>query len=341
MTAERMSPAAARRTSLAAQGFAEPVLSGPVNRQHLRRTLDRIRLLQLDSVNVVARAHYLPVFSRLGAYSRELLDAAVWTSSVKEPRLCVEYWAHAASLLPVEDWPLFRWRMRRNAVRMDDEWKATYRAPGFVDALLTAVKELGPVGAGALERALGAEPRSRAGGWWNRSNVKVACEFLFATGELTTGGRAGFERLYDLTERVIPAHLLAEPELGESEAALALVERAARALGVATANDVRDYYRLRAGMCKPAVDALVESGRLLPVTVDGWAEPAYRHVDARTPRRIDRAALLCPFDPVVWDRARTERLFGFHYRVEIYVPEGKRQFGYYVFPFLLGDRLVA
>lgn len=330
-----MSLASARRTSLAAQGFAEPAPAVPRHR-HLKRTLEQIRLLQLDSVNVVTRAHYLPVFSRLGAYPRELLDAAAWAPTSRSPRLLVEYWAHAASLLPVEDWPLCRWRMRRHA-----SLSGTVLDPGLVASLLSAVKELGPVSAGALERALGAGRRRGAGGWWNWSDVKVACEYLFGVGELTTGGRNGFERLYDLTERVIPADVLARPELGEAEAAVELVDRTMRALGVATLGDICDYYRLRVGMAKPAVAALLEAGRLVPVAVEGWEQPAYRHADARTPRRIERAALLCPFDPVVWDRPRTERLFGFHYRIEIYVPASKRQFGYYVFPFLLGDRLVA
>ncbi|MGH3974227.1 MAG: winged helix-turn-helix domain-containing protein, partial [Pseudonocardiaceae bacterium] len=331
--------AAARRTVLAAQGFADPRPSGPVTRRHLLRILGRIQLLQLDSVNVLARAHYLPVFSRLGPYPKDLLDGAAWASSVRCPRLLVEYWAHEASLVPVRDWPLLRSGAKKPG------WWQEYgalaaRAPDVVSAVLDAVRERGPIGAGTLERELVGRARRASGLWWNRSDTKRICEWLFGVGELTTGTRRGFERLYDLSERVLPPEVLGR-RIGAEEGARELIVRAATALGVATEPDLRDYYRLRAERSRQAVAELVESGELEPVLVQGWSAPAYRHRDARTPARITGAALLCPFDPLIWDRARTERLFGFRYRIEIYVPEHRRCHGYYVFPFLLDGELVA
>ncbi|GDY30504.1 winged helix-turn-helix domain-containing protein [Gandjariella thermophila] len=335
-----MSLAAARRTALAAQGFADPRPSGPVTRRHLQRVLGRVQLLQLDSVNVVARAHYLPVFSRLGPYPRELLDQAAWAHTARRPRLLVEYWAHEASLLPVEDWPLLF-----TAAKHRGWWRGyedlARSSPGLVDDVLAAVKELGPVGAGTLERELGGEGRPRRGSWWNRSQTKRVCEWLFGVGELTTGARRGFERLYDLPERVLPPHVLGAPLVETAEAARRLVARSATALGVATEADLRDYYRLAPEPTRRAVAELVGEGLLEPVRVPGWRQRAYRYVEARTPRRVTGHALLCPFDPLIWDRARTERLFGFRYRIEIYVPEHKRVHGYYVCPFLLDEALVA
>lgn len=295
----------------------------------------------MDSVNVAVRAHYMPLYSRFGPYDGELLDAAAWQHRARRPRLLVEYWAHEASLIPVEDWPLFRWRMRENAASPRG-WNAELRerAPGLIADVLAAVKEHGPIGAGALERALGTESGSRRGTWWDRSLTKRAAEVLFAAGELSTGTRKGFERHYDLAERVLPPEVLAEdPE--EPDAVRALVERSAEALGVATEPDLRDYYRLKPASSRRAVSELVEAGVLEPVAVDGWRDTAYRHAAARTPRSIPGRALLSPFDPVVWDRARAERLFGFRYRIEIYVPESRREHGYYVFPFLLDGELVA
>jgi uncharacterized protein YcaQ len=335
-----LSLAAVRRTALAAQGFADPRPSGPVTRRHLQRVLGRLQLLQLDSVNVVARAHYLPVFSRLGPYAPELLDQAAWADTARRPRLLVEYWAHEASLLPVEDWPLlFTAAKNRGWWRGYEELAS--RSPGLVDDVLAAVKELGPIGAGALERELGGEGRRGPGSWWNRSETKRVCEWLFGIGELSTGTRRGFERLYDLPERVLPPHVLGAPPVDAVEAARRLVARSAAALGVATETDLRDYYRLAPEPTRRAVAELVDDGVLEPVAVPGWRQRAYRHVPARTPRRVTGRALLCPFDPLIWDRARTERMFGFRYRIEIYVPEHKRVHGYYVFPFLLDEALVA
>ena len=334
-----MGLAAARRTALAAQGFADPPPGGSPTRRHLQRVLSRVQLLQLDSVNVVTRAHYVPVFSRIGPYPLELLDQAAWTHTARRPRLLVEYWAHEASLVPVADWPLLLSGAKRPG------WWQRYHAlaerePGLVDDVLAAVKALGPIGAGALERELGGVGGRVRGAWWNRSDVKRICEWLFGVGQLTTGARRHFERLYDLPERVLPPDVLAA-RVDAAEGARLLVERAAAALGVATKSDLGDYYRLGPAACRTAVAELAEAGVLEPVTVRGWRAPAYRHVEARTPRRITGRALLCPFDPLVWERARTERLFGFRYRIEIYTPVARRVHGYYVFPFLLDDALVA
>ena len=337
-----MSSLAARRTALAAQGFAQPRPSGPVTRRHLQSVLGRTQVLQLDSVNVAVRAHYAPLFSRLGNYPMELLDEAAWSNSARRPRLLVEYWAHVACLVPVADWPLLRWRMRQHKEHPSKYWQSS-GGHHLAEEVLTAVKELGPITAGALEDQLGLKvERERGnGGWWNRSEVKHACEYLFATGELTTGTRRGFERYYDLAERVLPPEVHSAPEVSAEDASRQLTAKAAVALGVATEPDLRDYYRLKPQRSQQAVAELVEEGVLEPVTVEGWRHQAYRHVDARTPRRVDARALLCPFDPLIWERDRTERLFDFFYRIEIYVPEPKRVHGYYVFPFLLGEDLVA
>jgi uncharacterized protein YcaQ len=333
---------AARRAVLAAQGFGVPRPQGPVTRRHLGAFLQRQRLLQLDSVNVAVRAHYMPVFSRLGPYDRALVDDAAWAHSARRPRLLVEYWAHEASLVPVADWPLLLSGAKRRG------WWKHYAAlveqePGLVEDILAAVKELGPVGAGALEKALGAAATPRPSGvsWWERSQVKRVCEWMFGMGLLTTGTRVHFQRLYDLPERVLPAEVLSAPAPSPEEAARRLVRQAAVALGVATEPDLRDYYRLGPEASRQAVDELVEAGEVEPIAVQGWRAPAYRVPGARVPRRITGRALLCPFDPLIWERARTERLFGFRYRIEIYVPEPKREYGYYVFPFLLDGELVA
>ncbi len=332
----------ARRIALAAQGFADARPTGPVSRRHLKRVLSRIQLVQLDSVNVAVRAHYAPLFARLGPYPQALVDDAAWSHTARRPRMLVEYWAHAASLIPIDDWSLLRFRMRRYrdvyGARPDS---VSNTAPGLVAQVLDAVKDLGPTGAGALEQALGVDGSRPKGGWWNRSDVKHACEWLFLVGELTTGARRGFERRYDLPERVLPPGALAAPEPQQVDAIRELIARSATALGIATEPDLRDYYRLRPEESRPAVAELVEAGVLEPVRVRGWPEQAYLHADARVPRTITGRALLCPFDPLIWERARTERLFDFFYRIEIYVPEPKRVYGYYVFPFLLDGELVA
>lgn len=301
--------------------------------------MDRIQLIQLDSVNVAVRAHYMPLFSRLGPYETAMLDGAAWSDTARRPRLLVEYWAHEASLVPIEDWPLLRSGLKGGG------WWRHYRRvaedqPQLVDDVLAAVKELGPIGAGGIERALGGAARGGRGSWWNRSDIKRVCEWLFGSGELTTGSRRGFERLYDLTERVLPPEVLGR-RVDAGAAARELIERSAQALGVATEADLRDYYRLAPEDARAALTDLVAAGVLRPVTVTGWQRRAYLHAQARIPRQVRGRALLCPFDPLIWERARTERLFGFRYRIEIYTPEPKRVYGYYVFPFLLDGMLVA
>jgi uncharacterized protein YcaQ len=336
---QTMSLSVARRTALAAQGFADPVPAGEPTRRHLKRVLSRVQLIQLDSVNVAVRAHYMPLFSRLGAYPPALIDEAAWTHSARRPRMLVEYWAHEASLIPVEDWPLLHSGAKRQG------WWRNYapiidRSPALADDVLAVVKEFGPIGAGEIEREVTGPAKRTPGAWWERSEVKKVCEWLFGMGQLTTGTRRGFERRYDLPERVLPPEILAR-QVSAEDGARRLMENAATALGVATEPELRDYYRLGPEASRQAVAELVEEGTLEPVRVRTWRAPAYRHVQARTPRAITGRALLCPFDPLIWERSRTERLFDFRYRIEIYVPEPKREYGYYVFPFLLDGELVA
>ena len=331
----------ARRVALAAQGFDRPRPAAPVTRLHLRRTIERLHLLQIDSVNVLARAHYLPLFSRLGDYSRPLLDAAAWGRP--RGRTLFEYWAHEASLLPMELHPLLRWRMAR-AERGLGTWQrvrpyATDRRPE-ADALLKRIETDGPLAASDVAQTRG--PLRSAVGWWEWSDAKHALEYLFWAGRITTATRRGsFERVYDLPERVLPRDVLDAPTPDEPDAHRALLERAARALGVATAGDLRDYFRLKPTEALPRIRELVEAGTLQPVRVHGWSHPAYLHSSARVPRAIAGQALLAPFDPLIWERARTQRLFNTRYRIEIYTPAHKRVHGYYVLPFLMDGQIVA
>lgn len=333
---DKLALPAACRIALAAQGFGAPRPEA-VTRSHLRRTIGRLHLHQIDSVNVLTRAHYLPAFSRLGPYDRTLLDAAAWGR--RSERRLFEYWAHEASLLPLALHPLLRWRMDE-AARGERGWKslcafAHGRRPE-AEAILKRIRDQGPMAASDFEQG-----RSRSG-WWEWGETKQALEWLFWSGRITTSSRRGsFERVYDLTERVIPAAILSLPTPDKVAAHRQLVALAARALGVATAADLRDYFRLDLAESRAAVDDLVEDGTLLPVNVESWRQPAFLHAEARRPRRITGQALLAPFDPLVWERSRAERLFGFRYRIEIYVPAPKRVHGYYVLPFLMDDRLVA
>ncbi|MEO3757454.1 crosslink repair DNA glycosylase YcaQ family protein [Mycobacterium sp. B14F4] len=329
----------ARRVAVAAQGLGEPKPRGPVTRAHLRRLISRIQVLQLDSVSVAVRAHYAPVFSRLGPYDRDVLDRAAWSHSPRSPRLLVEYWAHEAALMAVEDWPLLRWRMREYT---HGRWgkEIVKKNAKLADDVVAAVTELGPSTSGQIEAHLGAEQRGRKGPWWDRSDTKWVTEALFASGVLTTATRVGFARHYDLAERVLPPDVLAR-EVDDEDAVRELTLRAAGALGVATEPDIRDYFRLSAQQVKPAVAKLVADGELEPVEVDGWTAPAYLRAGRIVPRRDRGTALLCPFDPLIFFRPRVERLFGFHYRIEIYTPATKRRYGYYVWPFLLDGELVG
>ncbi len=331
--------AQARRVAVAAQGFGEAKPVGAVTRAHLKRLIGRIQVLQLDSVSVAVRAHYAPVFSRLGPYDRDLLDRAAWSHSARSPRLLVEYWAHEAALMAVDDWPLMRWRM---AEYEHGRWgRDIVRKNGkLAEDIVTAITEIGPATAGQIEAHLESEPRGRKGPWWDRSDTKWVAEALWAAGVLTTATRIGFARHYDLTERVLPPDVVAR-QVDEPDAVRELALRAATALGIATEADIRDYFRLSARQIKPAIAELVADGELEPVEVDGWAAPAYLRAGQIIPRRDRGTALLCPFDPLIFFRPRVERLFGFHYRIEIYTPAPKRQFGYYVWPFLLDGRLVG
>ncbi|MET0307953.1 MAG: crosslink repair DNA glycosylase YcaQ family protein [Sphingomonas sp.] len=333
---ERLSSREARRIALAAQGFgaAHPVKVGAAQ---LRRTVDRLALHQIDSVNVLVRAHYLPAFSRLGCYDRALIERDAW--GTKRARKLFEYWAHEASLLPLDLHPLLRWRMAR-AERGETGWKALRRfaveRQAEARTVLDRIAAEGPLAASDFENGKG------QGGWWGWSDAKLALEYLFWAGRITTATRRNsFERIYDLSERVIPAAAMDLPTPDAATAQRALVERSARALGIATAGDLRDYFRLKPEEGRAAIASLAEEGVLVPAEVQGWGKPAWLHRDARRPRRIRGAALLAPFDPLVWERARTERLFGFRYRIEIYVPQDKRTHGYYVLPFLMDEALVA
>ena len=335
----RLSAAQARRVAVAAQGFHESRPSGAVTRAHLRRLIGRIQVLQLDSVSVAVRAHYAPMFSRLGPYDRDLLDAAAWSHSVRSPRLLVEYWAHEAALMAVEDWPLLRWRMCEYT---GGRWgvEVVEKNPRLVDDVVAAVAQLGPSTAGQIEAHLQSGTKRGKGTWWNRSETKWVAEALFASGVLTTAHRTGFARHYDLVERVLPADVVAR-QVDDAEAVRELMLRAATALGVATEADIRDYFRLRPNQSKPAITDLVATGDLEPVEVDDWTAPAYLRVGQSVPRADRGTALLCPFDPLIFFRPRIERLFGFHYRIEIYTPAAKRRYGYYVWPLLLDGELVA
>ena len=339
MSQIQLTAAAARRIALAAQGFGRPRPAGPVTARHIRKTVDTMGLLQLDSVNVLSRSHYLPVYSRLGPYPREILDRLTAHTAGRYQREYVEYWAHEASLVPLSTHPLLRWRM----ARADEEaWGSIRRIaaerPGLLDEARRRVKLDGPLRSSDLgiERA----PR-QPGQMWNWHDGKIALEYLFWAGELGAARRVNFERHYDLIERVLPPEILAIPTPSQPDAHRELIRIAARAYGVATEPDLRDYFRLPAVSSRQRVAELVEAGELLPVTVRGWKTPAYLWPEARRPRRMEARALLSPFDPIVWFRDRALRMFDFHYRISIYTPAAQRSHGYYVLPFLLGDSLVA
>jgi hypothetical protein len=326
-----LSAAQARRIALAAQGFTDRRPTGRVDRRHLRRVFDRVNVIQVDSVNVLARSQELPLFARLGPHPRTMLADAIDDGELWE------YWAHVAAIVPSDQHRLFRWRMAT-----DDEWKGIHRRaaelPRLVDEVRRRIRDSGPITAADLER-----PAKAKGSWWSWDDGKVVLEHLYQRGEVVAVRRRNdFARRYDLPERVLPSGALDAPTPTETEARLELFALAARSMGVATLEDMADYHRhWRPQSRKPLVATLVEQGVLLPVTVEGWSRPAYLHRDATLPRAVDARALLSPFDSLVWHRDRNERLFDFHYRIEIYTPPAKRDYGYYVLPFLLGDRLVG
>jgi uncharacterized protein YcaQ len=329
---ERLSLPQARRIALGAQGFAEPRPSGRVDARHLRRTLDRIGVLQIDSVNVLVRSYELPLFARLGPHSRMLLP-----DLVERRRELFEYWAHEASFVPVELHPLLRWRMEWART---DSFRHSRHLDGFADSVaqvLSEVTERGPIASSQLLD--GGEKR---GPWWGWSSGKIALEYLFYTGTLTSAGRGpNFERRYDLTERVLPPSILELPTPSIEEAHRQLLVRAAKHHGVGTARDLADYFRIKVTAARPRLHELVQEGALVPVQVADWKEIAYLHPEARRPRSVDARALLSPFDSLIWERSRAERLFGVRIRIELYTPAPKRIHGYYVLPFLLGDAIVA
>jgi uncharacterized protein len=330
---QSLSLAQARRLALQAQQFGSrrsvlrtvPALAGVVR---------RLGLLQMDSVNVVVRAHYMPLFSRRGPYSVDLLHRAAYGS-----RALFEYWGHEASLIPVEWQPLFRWRMQQ-ARDGTGTWGFLKRYANdhqdLIASALAQIRERGPLAAGEL-----AAPGKAKGGWWGWSQGKEIMEWLFWSGQVSTAQRRNFERLYDLTERVLPPEVVAAATPSREDAQRELMTIAADALGVATLRDLRDYFRLPTADAAARLKELLEAGALQPVTVEGWKQLAYVPASIRVPRAIATTALLSPFDSLIWERQRTERLFDFHYRIEIYTPAHKRQHGYYVLPLLWNERLAA
>jgi uncharacterized protein YcaQ len=334
---QQISPALARRVALAAQGFGRAP-GAPVGTRQLNLLMQRLRVLQIDSVNVFERSHYLPVFARLGPYDRALLDRLTF----RRGSPYIEYWAHEAAFLPVEDWPLFRWRMaeaRKRHHSVPDAWANANVE--LLDWLRAELADKGPLPARMIEH----DANVRKGNWWGWSDVKLGLEYLFGWGEVVSGGRMRFERVYALAEHVLP-DAVRESDVPREDAVRELVRRSAVALGIGTQSDIADYFRLGSADTLAAIGDLVDSGDLVPVQVPGWErngkpQPVWLARDARLPRRIEHVALLSPFDPVVWRRERALRMFGFHYRIEIYTPEPQRKFGYYVLPVLVDDRLVG
>lgn len=329
---DTVSAASARRIALAAQGFARP-RPATVGTRQLNAMIDRVGLLQLDSVNVFERSHYLPVFARLGHYDKAALDALTFARRGRY----VEYWAHEAAVIPVETWPLLRWRMddyRQKHAGDLSAWAHGNRS--MIDWLKAELAEKGPMPASAIEH----DANKRSGPWWGWSDVKIGLEVLFRWGELVSAGRTRFERSYALPEQVLPDAVI-HSHVPRHDAQRQLVRHAAEAHGIGTAGDFADYFRMSRVDTQAAVQSLAEEGVLLPVTVPGWKQQAWLHRDAQKPRRIEAGALLSPFDPVVWDRKRAERLFDFHYRIEIYTPAPQRVFGYYSLPILIDDRVVG
>lgn len=330
-----LSAAQARRVALAAQGFARPAPSD-IGARQLGSVIRALGLLQLDSVNVFERSHYLPLFARLGGYDRALLDELVFRRAGRRARY-FEYWAHEAALLPIEMLPLMRWRMRAHRAQDEGDPNSWANANGpMLDWLRAELAARGPLAASEIEHP----ENTRTGPWWGWSSVKRGLEVLFRWGEVFSAGRTRFERRYGLPEHVLPPGAL-DVEPPRADAIRELVAHASRAHGVGTVNDIADYFRLRSAETATALQELVETGTVELVEVRGWGRPAFLHRQARIAQRIDSTALLSPFDPVVWFRDRAERIFDFRYRIEIYTPKEKRVYGYYTLPVLIDDRLPA
>ena len=327
--------AQARRIALAAQGLHEG-RPATATKRHLGRVLQRSHLLQIDSVIVLVRAHYMPLFSRIGTYDRSLLETISYHPKKRET---FEYWGHEASLIRLDLQPLFRWRMER-ARRGEGIYGGLARfgreKRAFIEEVRREIETRGPISAGDL--SIGGKGQ---GSWWGWSDGKRALEWLFWAGQVTTATRRGFERIYDLPERVLPSGILNAPTPSAEEAQRELLRLSIRALGIASERCLRDYFRLEAQDAKARIPEMVEAGDLIPVTVEGWTGPVYLDPQAKIPRRVEARALVSPFDPIVWERTRTERLFDFRYRIEIYTPAEKREFGYYCLPFVLGEKIVA
>lgn len=328
---EKISAASARRISLAAQGFGVP-RPATVGTRQLNLLVQRLGILQIDSVNVFERSHYLPVFARLGAYDKALLDKLTLTA--KAPYL--EYWAHVATFVPRDDWPLWAWRRAEMRAKYGKPGKWVDRHPEMIAFVLAELAANGPMAASQIEH----EENVRRGPWWGLSDIKEALEHLFVFGEVVTAGRRGFERVYALPEQILSPVLL-NTEVSADDAQRELVRRALTAHGIGTAKDIADYYRLYVATAARVLDELVSAGEAEKVTVEGWKAPGYVAAGVRIPRRIEAAALLSPFDPVVWERDRTERMFGFRYRIEIYTPAPQRVYGYYTLPALVDEAIVG
>jgi len=330
--ADDISPARARRIALAAQGFGRTTVAAPGIRQ-LNLAIGRLGLLQLDSVNVFERSHYLPLFARLGAYDKAALDRLTFARGGRY----IEYWAHEAAIIPVDTWPLLRWRMQRFRDRAETDaahWAHANRP--MIQWLREELAEKGPLPASAVEHDL----NKRSGPWWGWSDVKTGLEAMFRWGDLVSAGRTRFERIYALPEQILSGEVLGRT-VSREEAHRELLARAASAHGIGTASDLADYFRLGRAESVAALHELEDAGVVSRAAVAGWKQPAWLHRDARSPRRVDTVAMLSPFDPVVWNRPRAERLFGFHYRIEIYTPAARRTFGYYSLPILLDEALVG
>jgi len=338
---ERYTLAQARRIALAAQGLHRPRPDGPITIRQVQQVIDRVGLLQIDSVNVLARAHQVPLFSRLGPYDVALLDRA----ASRAPRRLMESWAHVASYVPPTTYQLLEWRRRADRERYGASVVegVPLRESPVLDEVRTMVADRGPVTSQQAHELFAERFPRETGAWgWNWTVAKSALEYLFFAGEVAVAGRTpAFERRYDLTERVLPSDVAARQVPDDEEAVRRLVEISARAHGIGTLRCLADYFRLSTARAQRAVSSLVADGVLVPAQVAGWDREVYRHVEARVPRRATGAALLSPFDPLVFERRRLEELFGLRYRIEIYVPQAQRQWGYYVLPFLLGDAIEA